>query len=212
MLGILCGLESEAIIARRIVGARVACAAARPQKGRDLARELVTQGATRLMSFGIAGALSPSAKLGDVFIGTRVVSASGAWGCDEEWGRILSAQLPYAKLGGVYGSEKLIATAQEKAALYAKYDCEIVDMESQCVVKVAAEHGVPFTVIRAVCDDATMNVPPLVMAAIGDDGGIRVGAALASIAANPAQFIDLFRMARGTHRALAALRKTPKSI
>ncbi|MDE1902107.1 MAG: hypothetical protein KGI37_10770 [Alphaproteobacteria bacterium] len=212
MLGILCGLESEARIARRIVGARVACAAARPQKGRDLVRELVMQGATRLMSLGIAGALGPSIKLGDVFIGTRVVSETGAWDCDDAWGGLLAARISGVQRGGVYGSEKLVATAQEKAALYAQHGCAIVDMESQCVAEVAAEQGIPFTVIRAVCDDATMNVPPLVMAAVGEDGGIRVGAALASIAANPAQFIDLFRMARGTHRALAALRKTPKSI
>ena len=72
MLGILCGLDSEAKIARAIKGATVACAAARPHKARDLARELVANGATRLMSFGIAGALGATGHLGDVVIGTRI--------------------------------------------------------------------------------------------------------------------------------------------
>ena len=90
MLGILCGLESEAKIARKIPGALVACAAASPRKGRDLAQGLVGQGATKLMSFGIAGSLESSVFLGDVFVGTRVVSAKGQWPCDETWGHTLT--------------------------------------------------------------------------------------------------------------------------
>ncbi|MDE2029977.1 MAG: hypothetical protein KGI97_05360 [Alphaproteobacteria bacterium] len=212
MLGILCGLESEAKIARRIGGARVACAASRPHKARELARELAAQGATRLMSFGIAGALHESVGLGDVLIGTEVISSQGKWACDAVWSASLAAQMPQAKRGGVYGSETLVPTGQEKQALYQETGCLIVDMESQCAAEAAAEAGLPFMVVRAVCDDARMSVPPVVMAAIADDGSIAIGRALSHIVRQPSQLVDLFHVARGTNKALVALGKAKTFI
>ena len=207
MLGILCGLESEAKIARQIDGAIVACAAARPHKARELAQELVAKGATRLMSFGIAGALDTSIELGDVVIGTQVVSSTGQWGGDEAWGKTLADKIPHAKRGEVYGSETLVPTAAEKAMLHHKTGCAIVDMESQCVAEVAAEAKIPLIVVRTVCDGATMNVPPLVLVAISESGRVDVIRAIASILHHPMQVTDLFHVARGTSKALTALRR-----
>ena len=207
MLGILCGLESEAKIARQISGALVACAAARPHKARELTRELVAKGATRLMSFGIAGALDSSVGLGDVVIGTRVVSPKGKWMCDDAWGWELAGKIPHAKPGGVYGSETLIPTAAEKDALYRTTACAIVDMESQCAAEIAAEAKIPFIVVRTVCDSAAMNLPPLVTAAVAEDGSVDVLRALGSLARHFAQVGDLFHLMLGTHKALAALHR-----
>jgi adenosylhomocysteine nucleosidase len=212
MLGILCGLESEKKIASKIGGSLVACAAARPQKARDLARELVAMGATRLMSFGIAGSLDSSVKLGDVFIGTRVASATGQWACDEAWGRALADKIPHAKRGGVYGSEILVPTVEAKDALFQQTGCAIVDMESQCAAEVAAEANLPLMVVRSVCDDSVMNVPPLVMAAIAEDGSINVLRGVWHLALHPAQAADLFHVMRGTGKALGALGKIKHSM
>ena len=208
MLGILCGLESEAKIARKVPNALVACAAARPGKARELARGIIANGATCLMSFGIAGALHPSAKLGEVFVGTRVVSASSQWTCDDAWGTALAQNIKGSRLVAVYGSESLVATAGEKAALATSTGGIIVDMESQCAAEIAAEKGIPFTVVRAVCDDAHMNVPPIVMATIAEDGSIDILRAITHLARRPAQFGDLFYVLRGTSMALSALRET----
>jgi adenosylhomocysteine nucleosidase len=206
MLGILCGLKSEKKIAGKIHGAIVACSAAQPRKARELAQELVAMGATRLMSFGIAGSLDSSVHLGDVFIGTRVASAKEQWTCDEAWGHELASKIPQAKRGGVYGSEVLVPTVKEKDELYQRTGCAIVDMESQCVAEVAAETGLPFTVVRAVSDDPGMNVPPFVMAAIKEDGSVSLFSALAHLAMHPSQTSDLFRMISGTGKALKALK------
>jgi adenosylhomocysteine nucleosidase len=206
MLGILCGLKSEETIASKVRGAIVACGAARPHKARELANELVTRGADRLMSFGIAGSLDSSANLGDVFIGTRVASAKGQWTCDKAWGRELAKKIPHAKRCGVYGSEVLVPTAREKDALYQSTGCAIVDMESQCAAEIAAEAKLPFIVVRAVCDNSIMNVPPFVMASIAEDGSINVLKAVAYLALHPAQTSDLFHVIGGTCKALGALR------
>ncbi len=206
MLGILCGLESEKKIASKIGGAIVACAAARPHKARDLTHELVAMGATRLVSFGIAGSLDSSVHLGDIFIGTRIASTKGQWTCDEAWGKELAKKISQAKRGGVFGSEILVPTIEEKEALYRTSGCAIVDMESQCVAEIAAEARIPMTVVRAVCDDSVMNVPPFVMAAIAENGSVSALKGLGHLALHPLQTSDLFKVMRGTGKALAALR------
>ena len=206
MLGILCGLESEAAIARRIPEALVACAAARPGKARALARDLVDKGATRLMSFGVAGGLKPGLSIGALVVGTHVVSANGLWNCDAAWAELLTQKLPQAQRGGVWGSEILVPTAEDKQALYQKSGGLIVDMESQCVAEAATAAKIPFAVLRAVCDTAEMAVPPVVMAAIGEDGRIRVGRTLTHLASRPRELWDLIHVTRGIHRALGTLR------
>lgn len=205
MLGILCGLESEARIARRISGARVACAAARPGKARALARELVEGGATRLISFGVAGGLMPDQPLGALILGAHVKSHQGAWHCDSAWNNTLAQKLPQAAHGGVWGSETLIPTANDKRMLHEQSGCAIVDMESQCAAEVAAEARVPFTVLRAVCDTAEMDVPPVVMAVIGEDGRIDALRAAKHLLRRPREIPDLVHVLRGMNRALAAL-------
>jgi len=199
MLGILCGIEAEAKIARKIKGTEVACAAARPQKARWLARELVAHGAKKLLSFGIAGGLEPGLPIGSMIIGAQVAASDGIWPCDPVWVGELMQKFPEAHCGGVWGSETLIATAREKRALYEKSRCLIVDMESQCAAQIAAEAGLPLAVLRVVCDSATMDVPPVVMAAIAEDGSINI-------------FRALGHVARGTGRALAVLKKAAQKI
>jgi hopanoid-associated phosphorylase len=212
MLGILCGLESEAVIARNIKGAIVACAGARPQQARSLARELVAKGATRLMSFGIAGGLASELPLGALVIGTDVKSLNGTWACDPTWGRELAARLPQARTGGVWGSEILIPTAGDKRELLDKTGCIIVDMESQCAAEIAAEVNLPLAVVRAVCDSATMDVPPVLMASITPEGYIHYGRAAWHIARHPLEIPDLFHVARGINSALAGLRRCTNNL
>ncbi|MFY9288285.1 MAG: hypothetical protein WAO98_07260 [Alphaproteobacteria bacterium] len=206
MLGIICGLESEAVIARNITGAEIACAAARPQKARWLARELVKKGAKRLMSFGIAGGLEPGLPIGSAIIGTHVTSVDGTWQCDSEWVTNLAQKIPHAHCGGVWGSEFLVPTAKDKRALYERSRCLIVDMESQCAAQIAAEANLPLSVIRVVCDHSDMDVPPVIMAAIAEDGSIRVGKALLNILRYPHQIPSLFHVGKGTGKALKVLR------
>ena len=205
MLGILCGLESEAVIARRIPNVIVACAAARPHKARELARELVAKGATRLMSFGVAGALSPTLPLGGLVIGTHVTSRIGTWACDSTWGDVLAAQNPHSQRGGIWGSETLVPTGREKRALHDQSGCIAVDMESQCAAEVAAEAKLPLAVLRTICDHADMDVPPVVMASIKEDGSIDYRRGLSHLLRAPWQILDLIHVGHGMGRATTKL-------
>jgi hopanoid-associated phosphorylase len=212
MLGILCGIEAEAVIARRVDGALVACAGARPQKARWLARELIKKGATRLMSFGIAGGLEPGLPIGSLVVGSQVSSTDGTWSCDDDWINKLSHTLPEGHCGGVWGSEILIPTATEKSALYHKSHCLIVDMESHAAAQIAVEAKMPFVVLRAVCDTSDMDVPPIVMAAIKEDGSINYAKAIGHILRHPSQIAGLLHVGRGSGKALKILEGTIKAL
>jgi len=205
MLGVLCGLESEARIARCLPEAAVAIAGARPQKARWLARELVKKGAKRLLSFGIAGGLEPGLPIGSMIIGTHISSVDGRWECDKEWINGFVQKLPEAHCGGVWGSEYLVGTAKDKRVHYERSRCLIVDMESHCAAQIASEAGLPLAVLRVVCDNSDMNVPPLVMDAINEDGSINVGRALLSLLRHPLQIPGLVHVGRGTGKALKIL-------
>ena len=205
MLGIICGLESEAVLARNIPNAMVVCAAAQPEKARRLVQELINKGATRLLSFGIAGALNPNLPVGSLVIGTHVASLKGHWTCDEVWAKYLVQTLPTSFHGGVWGSEFLVPTAKDKQELHQKSQCHIVDMESQCMAEIAAAANKPIAVIRAVCDSADMDVPPLVMEAIAEDGSVNIKKALFSILKHPSQIPGLIHVGQGTAKALKTL-------
>lgn len=212
MLGILCGLESEAVIARPIPSSDVVVAGARPQKARWLARELVKKGATKLLSFGIAGGLEPGLPIGSMIIGTHVTSVDGNWNCDTAWVKDLTRKLPEAHCGGVYGSEFLVPTAKEKRALYEKSRCLIVDMESQCAAQIATEANIPLAVIRVVCDNSNMDVPCVVMQAINEDGSVNAIKALWSLLRYPSQIPSLVHVGKGTGKALKVLKTSIGSL
>jgi hypothetical protein len=136
------------------------------------------------------------------------VSVDGTWACDAAWIDDLSQKLPHAHIGGVWGSEFLVPTAKDKRAVYERSRCLVVDMESQCAAQIAAEAEIPLSVVRVVCDTSDMNVPPLVMDAIGEDGGIDIKNALWSILRHPSQIPSLFDVGKGTGKALKVLGKS----
>lgn len=212
MLGILCGLDAEAKIAAKISGAKVACSAAVPHKARALARGLVEQGATRLMSFGVCGALDVHLPVGALMIGHKVVSKDGQWSCDTDWANTLLRQLTDAQGGDVWGSEILVPTATDKVGLNRTTGCRIVDMESQCAAEVATEAKLPLAVVRVVCDEANHNVPPLVMAAINPDGSTNYGVVIKSLIGAPSQTFDLIKVGRSMARAMRVLDHAAQSL
>lgn len=212
MLGILCGLEAEAKIARKVPGAGVACAAAVPQKARELARGLISRGADRLMSFGVAGALDVNLPVGALVVGRKVMTHTGSWMCDPAWMEELLRLLPMAQHGDVWGSETLVPTAAEKIALNRDSGCAIVDMESQCAAEAADEAGLPLAVVRVVCDIANHNVPPLVMLAINPDGSTNYLSVIASLAKAPSQTLDLLNVGRSMAKALKVLEGAGRSL
>jgi adenosylhomocysteine nucleosidase len=162
---------------------------------------LVERGATALVSFGLAGGLDPALRPGAVIVARDVLSNGARFATDVALG---------AAFGGITGQTVLagtavVADAVAKRALFTATGAHAVDLESGAVIAVARAHGLPFAVVRAVCDPAERDLPPAALVALGPDGGIGLLAVLRSVVRRPGQIAGLLAVARDAARARRGL-------
>ena len=195
-------MQSEARLLRALEGrVVVAVGGATAQGTRDAAQELIRAGVGALVSFGLAGGLDPAARAGDLLVPSRIV----AFGRDFLPDLALCAQLGGITPGGLLHSDAVVATAAEKQALHAGSLCAALDMESGVAAQVAQEAAIPFAALRAICDPAGRDLPPLACRALGPDGRLQWRPAMASLLHHPLQLPALLALARDAAAARAAL-------
>lgn len=206
MLGILCGFAAEKKIALQL-SPLVACSGAREARAREQAAWLVQQGATTLLSFGVAGGLAKGLNEESLIIGTEIISQNGQrWSCDATWIARFSAAAPTAHKAPVYGSNVIVGTGSEKERIQTQTKAIIVDMESHILAEEAARHLLPIAVLRGVSDDADAPLPDAVLHGINEDGSENIAGVLKSLAKDPTQLPSLLHFARNTGIALRQLK------
>jgi len=204
-LGIIVGFGAEAaLVSPRF---RVAMAGGRPERALALARAMAAEGASGLVSFGIAGGLAPDLRPGALVVGEAVACGGRMLPCSPD----LLTDVR-ARRGVVAAADAVVADPAAKAALFAATGALCADLESGGVAQAADEAGLPFAVLRAVADPASRGLPPA--AAIGLDalGRVRLGAVLLSLARAPGQLPGLVRVALDTRAALTALRRAVAAL
>lgn len=164
-----------------------------------------------IVSFGMAGALSPDLRIGDWVIGTRVYGDATAE-CDPLWREALARAMPQARSGAIFADGRLISDPDEKLALHNRHGALAADMESHLAAKAAAKAGVPFAVLRCISDEAAHALPPAIAVAMRPDGGLALGAILKSILRNPAQLPQIATTLRSFGHAYGALRRGGEAI
>src|SRR5579863_6845080 len=138
------GLAFEARIAAG-PGVRVICSG----NGKNLAASLsraIAEGATGVVSFGVAGGLSPDLQPGTCIIGSAILFETdriNRINTDAAWSKKLLQSIPGAVRGMLFGVPGPVTHPQAKAELYVKTGAIAVDMESHIVGGVAAAHGLP---------------------------------------------------------------------
>ena len=182
-LTFVCAMTVEERIARRL--GRTAIVGLGASKG-------VPEG--RLVSFGIAGALSGELAVGTVIDATRVVDESGAvlWE-----GEPLGASP--ARTGTILGASRIVDDPAERARLHAATGADAVDMESGAL----ARSGRLVGCLRAISDTPTHRLVGVAQGAT-PDGGVDVVGFLRGFVREPAVTV---RAARGARRALRSLEK-----
>ncbi|WP_395020777.1 hypothetical protein [Dongia sp.] len=203
-LGIVTGMASEA----RIFGADALTISAGGDAGATRAgiESLISRGADRLVSFGIAGALDPSLKPGDLVIGGAVRTTDGLRvPVDQKWLAHLTTHLTSARVADVVGSTRIAATAEQKAMLHRDSGAACIDQESHWVADAAHANHLPFIVIRAIADRAGDSLPPAVLVGLDKQGQPRTGAVVGALLRDPSQLPGLIRVALQTNSALKSL-------
>jgi adenosylhomocysteine nucleosidase len=158
-----------------------------------------------VISIGLAGALSPHLKVGDVLIADQIITGAETWDCHEGWRVRLMSRLADAHQGQLFGSDVIIENAETKSGLYDATGALAVDMESQVAARFATLRNVPLAGLRVISDDASHVLPPAALVAMKPDGGIALGRVLGSLLRRPMQVPALIRTARASNKAFAEL-------
>lgn len=87
-------------------------------------------------------------------------------------------------------------TVAEKAELFARFNADMIDMETHHVASYLAKRDIGFTAIRAVCDTAEDSIPSESMDWVDDRGRPRATAAMRHLATHPWHLPTLLRMAK----------------
>ena len=121
MIAILCGLESEAAALRGALprGVAIAVAGARPERALALARALLDAGATALLSVGVAGALDPDLRPGDLLAPAAVRYGPLRLEADAALVAALAERCGARVVEAVAGVDAMAATPADKALLRA---------------------------------------------------------------------------------------------
>jgi adenosylhomocysteine nucleosidase len=145
-----------------------------------------------LVSAGMAGAISPQLKAGDVGrIREVVVGATG---------------VRYPTRGGEWAlaSSQGVSDVAGKRVLLTKYGADVVDMEGAAVAQVAKEHGLEFAAVKAISDDAAFPMPPM-NRFIDGNGRFDTRQFLVYVALHPKWWATLGRMRKNSKIASANL-------
>jgi hopanoid-associated phosphorylase len=205
------GLAREARIARRarmvaVVGAGDAALLARRLE------EAIAAGAKGIVSFGIAGALAPLLRPGDVVIASHVVHGDERYTTDAKWNSILRQRLPRATSAIIVGHGEIVSHVDGKRRLFALSGAHAVDNESHIAARIARRHKLPFVALRAISDAAIRGLPPAALVPLTPNGRIRFGGIMRSLASEPFQFPDLLTTGREANRAFAALARSRDAL
>ena len=194
------GLTAEARIAAGF-GYPVEVGGGTPDGAARAASRLVEQGATALVSFGLAGGLDPGLRPGTVVVADRVLVDGETFCANAQLAESFGGLTGHSVLAG----REVVADAAEKHRLYVTTHAHAIDLESGAVVRIATAFGLPFIVIRAICDPAERDLPPAALVALDPAGGIGLLSVLRSIARHPGQILGLLALACDAAHARRAL-------
>ena len=198
--GFVVGLAAEARLLSPLP-CPVAIGGGTPAGARAAAGRLAAEGVMALVSFGLAGGIDPALPPGTLLVPVAVVGRGTRWATDPA----LAAALGGATRQALVAAEEIVATRAAKTRLWRETGCAGVDLESGAVAAVARDRGLPFAVLRAICDPGTQRLPPAALAALDAEGRIAIGRVLAALARHPGQLADLLALAREAARARRAL-------
>ncbi len=200
------GLRREARILAA-PGLGVVVGGSRPCDLGRAVRDAAAGGARGVFSFGLAGALDPDLRPGDLVIADAVALPASTLPCHGPWRESLRRRAPWARGGTIAGVDIPVPDPAAKARLHGERGAVIVDMESGAAALAAAEAGLPFVAVRAVSDGAHRALPAAALAGFGADGTMDAAAVVRALMGSPWQIPALVRTGLEAEAGFRALRR-----
>ncbi len=177
---------------------------------------LIAQGATRLISWGCAAALSETLRPGDLTLADTLIDADGTQiDILSDWLQLTKDLLsPYLKVhtGSLAESLNIVAAAKDKKHLHSQTGAIALDMESIAVAKVAGQNNLPFLAIRAIVDPVDMNLPKAIQHSLNNEGDIALAKLLLFIALHPTELPGLIKLGMHFNAAKNTLKSVAKQL
>jgi adenosylhomocysteine nucleosidase len=160
------------------------------------------------ISAGLAGALRPECKIGEVVVARKVIGnlrnlakSIGDRPCAPEL--VAAAEALGAKAVGAFVTlDHAVSKAEEKREIGARADA--VDMESFDVILTANDYRIPAVAIRAISDGAEEDLP-LDMNRVIVEGRVSTPRVLGEVARHPGSIPGLVRLGRNSKKAAETL-------
>jgi len=147
------------------------------------------------ISAGLAGALKPVHRPGEVLAARQVGDVRGSRLVESSTPLLAVASECGAKIVDLFlTSDKIVATSAEKRRLGRFADA--VEMESETVLSAALSRGIPGVAIRAVGDEVSDDLPYSFERASDAQGRIRLARVFAQVARRPHRLPGLLRLGR----------------
>ncbi|HEX4052627.1 MAG TPA: hypothetical protein VHX86_00035 [Tepidisphaeraceae bacterium] len=159
---------------------------------------------TGVILAGLAGALDPTLKVGDIVIDRNPAPNSPS---PSTLGEDLGI-----RYGKIFTSEHLAATVAEKRRLFQETGCLAVDMEGAIVRAAAESAGLPMLNIRAISDPADQALPERMMRWVDEVGQPRPTAVAAELAIHPFQIPALIRLGRQSRLAARKMAQAVRQV
>lgn len=211
-IGVIAALELEGrIAAPAIRPGSGALHVSGPGAGRAFAaaKRAIAGGARGLVSFGLAGGLTPAAATASVLLPESGSSRDFHWSADDGWHarlrQALETEFPLVR-APLYSADRVLTTVREKSDAATSSGAVAVDMESASIARAAEESELPFVALRVVADGPGDALPVNVAALVTGDGRTRY-AGLAGFVLAPDQLSLLIRLANRSGKARRALRR-----
>ena len=207
---IVTGIAREAEIVEG-TGVRVVLSAADTAGLRRQLSALNPKDFAAIVSFGLAGGLHADHPPGRIAVG-RDVSANGRrFGATPQvvaaLERALKATGHDHAVMGFAGVDAAVMQPAQKQALHRETGAHAVDMESHVAAAYAQAQGLPFGILRAICDPVTRALPEVAATALKPDGRVDYIAVAKGLLRNPFQIPSLIATGRDANVAFEALRR-----
>ena len=182
-IAIVVGLHAEARLARRF-GVLVVIGGGTAAGAEAAARRAVAEGAKALVSFGLAGGLEPGLRPGTLVVPATVLCDGASFADRLALMELLGGATPHR----VLAVETVAADAGSKRRLWQATGAAAVRPGDRRRRACRRAHGLPFAVLRAICDPAEHDLPPAAVVALDARGAIGLARVAGSLIAWPGRF------------------------
>lgn len=182
---------------------------------RRAAQSALRQGATALLSVGVAGALVPDLDAGDAVVPATVIAAAGRnIDCAADWSRRIRAHIEgmcRVSDGALVCVPEVLTTPESKRSAAQRYDAVACDMESAAIAAVAGEAGADFAALRVISDRSSDVLPHDVASWVDEAGRAKLRPVLGALL-SPSLWRPVMTMNRRFHIARRSLRRLSESL